>query len=683
MKPRVFLGAYAKCLEELLDCVLPDLASFSALLAIATLLFCVFCILFSILDFNILLDHVDRSIFKWTNDIVKGKETWRRVIMTLSGLASFTNALHLVLAAKGRYSTYFWGLIYSVIFGIFSIAYRHGEDAQLQLLINVPLYLIGIWLWRDKFEDRHDVVTVRSLGWRLRLVFFAMAFILGVILYYELEPFAKAVGGTYRFAPMAPRCIDAASHSLSIIAQILLVGRFWEQWIVWVVVDALQVVMYSGEVGTAQNVNILVMFILYLLNSTFGLLLWLKRKQRQERKSRKLDRKSRRNTREDLECIVSTVVSISPSSHKHLPRTSISTTSGPTPSTKPVPPSSLSQSTMASPVGNTGLVIGKFWPVHDGHLYLLDYAQRHCVSLTIIVCERHDRIETPPGLQRQKWLTQRFPQAIVLLKEDKYDQDDSALWAALTKSWLGFVPDVVFTSEDYGEAYCRYLGTRHVCVDQPRRTVPISATMVRQNPFLHWDKIPPFTKAFYAIRICLVGAESTGKTTLAGRLASRFRTGWIGEVGREVTEEKLATEYVWRCEDFVSIGRAQSEREDKAAESCNRLLICDTDAFATTVWHQRYCPNFPVPEELVRHVRERPKKDLYILPSVYNKPFVQDGQRDGEHLREWMFNEFKAKLELEGLPFVVLDGGWDVEFNQAIAAINEVLKAKGWEDGMA
>src|SRR5690606_10016421 len=154
-------------------------ASFSPLLAIATLLFCVFCILFSILDFNILLDHIDRSIFKWNNDIVKGKETWRRVIMTISGLASFTNALHLVLAAKGRYSTYFPALSSSLSFGDFSIAYRHGEDAQLQLMVNVPLHLVGIWMWRDKF-DKHGAITVRSLGWRLRLVCFVVALLLAV-----------------------------------------------------------------------------------------------------------------------------------------------------------------------------------------------------------------------------------------------------------------------------------------------------------------------------------------------------------------------------------------------------------------------------------------------------------------------------------------------------------------------
>lgn len=328
----------------------------------------------------------------------------------------------------------------------------------------------------------------------------------------------------------------------------------------------------------------------------------------------------------------------------------------------------------------TGLVIGKFWPPHNGHMFLLDFASQHCQTLHIIIGERHDRVEQPSGADRTTWLAKAYPKAHVQLVEDKYDQDDSALWAGLCKGWLGFVPSIVFTSESYGDAFCRFLGSRHVLVDKERRNVPISATRVRQCPLASWEYLPPCTRGFYAARIVILGAESTGKTVLAGRLAEHFGTLWVPEVGREVTVDKLAAdEYVWTSEDFTQIGLAQSAREDEMAIKCNRVLICDTDAFATTIWHQRYVPDEPTPKGLVDHVCERPKPDLYLIPELRGKPFVQDGSRDGENVREWMDETFRKTMDEQGRKYAVLEGGWETEFEMAVEIVKEVLRKKGWD----
>lgn len=65
---------------------------------------------------------------------------------------------------------------------------------------------------------------------------------------------------------------------------------------------------------------------------------------------------------------------------------------------------------------------------------------------------------------------------------DTLNDDDSAGWAEYTRRWLGYTPDVVFTSEDYSERYAYYLGCRHVLVDRERRHVAISGTAIRSNP---------------------------------------------------------------------------------------------------------------------------------------------------------------------------------------------------------
>src|SRR5215813_4399309 len=189
-------------------------------------------------------------------------------------------------------------------------------------------------------------------------------------------------------------------------------------------------------------------------------------------------------------------------------------------------------------VAKRGLVIGKFYPPHRGHKYLIDRAESQSDELWIIVCGKPEEI--PAADLRAVWLREIHPKAKVLVIEDKYDQDDSKLWSELTLSWLGFTPDVVFTSEDYGEHYARYLGCRHVQVDKARQAFPISGTEVRKNPFACWQFLEPSVRAYYAKRICIVGAESTGKTTLAQILAEYYQTVWVEAYGRECSEYPLA-----------------------------------------------------------------------------------------------------------------------------------------------
>src|SRR5262249_17501907 len=131
-----------------------------------------------------------------------------------------------------------------------------------------------------------------------------------------------------------------------------------------------------------------------------------------------------------------------------------------------------------------GLVIGKFYPPHRGHSFLIQTALRQVDHLIVLVCERPDQVLT--GQQRVTWLREEHPTADVRIIPDIGHDDDSQMWADYTKTFLGCAPDVVFSSEDYGPDYARLMGSRHVMVDCVRSTIPISATLVRKNPLLAW-----------------------------------------------------------------------------------------------------------------------------------------------------------------------------------------------------
>jgi HTH-type transcriptional regulator, transcriptional repressor of NAD biosynthesis genes len=174
-------------------------------------------------------------------------------------------------------------------------------------------------------------------------------------------------------------------------------------------------------------------------------------------------------------------------------------------------------------------------------------------------------------------------------------------------------------------------------------------------------------------RVVIVGAESTGKTTLAQKLAQHFHTVWVPEYGREYTEANVGRDavfgYQWKTEEFVHIARRQVELEEEFAERATRVLICDTDALATAIWHERYMGSR---SSEVEEIAADHRYDLYLLTNV-DIPFVQDGIRDGEHLREWMTERFRQELETRHLPWLLLQGSYAQRFGTAVTAIEKLI----------
>lgn len=144
----------------------------------------------------------------------------------------------------------------------------------------------------------------------------------------------------------------------------------------------------------------------------------------------------------------------------------------------------------------TGVVIGKFYPPHKGHKYLIDTAQANSDALTVIVCERKD--QEIPGETRKQWLQEIHPDVVVRkFQSDGYPDSDSPLWAKLTIGILHYIPEKAFTSEDYGMPWSEAMGNTHVLVDKERARVPVSGTMVRENPTQTFDYLEPCVREYF------------------------------------------------------------------------------------------------------------------------------------------------------------------------------------------
>jgi HTH-type transcriptional regulator, transcriptional repressor of NAD biosynthesis genes len=225
---------------------------------------------------------------------------------------------------------------------------------------------------------------------------------------------------------------------------------------------------------------------------------------------------------------------------------------------------------------------------------------------------------------------------------------------------LGVTVDAVFSSESYGDGFAAELTrcfrerqpdapeVRHVMVDPARRQVPVSGTLLRADVHAHRHLLSPHVYASFVRRVCLLGGESTGKTTLAMALASELDTVWVPEYGREVWTEKAGR---LDLADMEHIGRVQVAREEDAALHANRFVFCDTTPLTTRFFSQHL---FGRVQPGLARLAER-EYDLTVLcPPDFG--FVQDGIRHGGSFRDEQHAWYLRQLTERGIPFLLAPG---------------------------
>jgi NadR type nicotinamide-nucleotide adenylyltransferase len=347
------------------------------------------------------------------------------------------------------------------------------------------------------------------------------------------------------------------------------------------------------------------------------------------------------------------------------------------------------------------LVIGKFYPPHLGHKFLIDQASANSGQVTVMIsCSDHESI---PLSQRVAWLRaihSHQPNVEILgqVNNTLTDYDDPDIWdkhMQIFRKGLGSrLPeiDMIFSSESYGPEMAERLGVPHVMVDASRSTIDVSATRIRTDIVANAEFLHPVVRADLAMRVVCLGAESSGTTTLSRDLAQHYaaqtnfsHTQWVGEYGREYTQGKLVTartnapyanpgpsDLTWDDRDFELIAAEQNRLEDLAAQDSGMLVICDTDAFTTGVFQEMYLGHTTSP------VRAHAKHthDLYILTSHDGVPYVQDGLRIGDSHRPRMTKLCRDALDANQHKYIVAYGNPATRLSFAIGVIDAMLETK-------
>jgi NadR type nicotinamide-nucleotide adenylyltransferase len=294
--------------------------------------------------------------------------------------------------------------------------------------------------------------------------------------------------------------------------------------------------------------------------------------------------------------------------------------------------------------------------------------------VTVLVVDGRD--EDPPAETRAAWLRELHPDAAVMVTRDIERDEDSVAWARATREAVGGQTiDRVFNSEPYGTAWAAAIseqqGSDCESAFVGRGLVQISGTQVRSDPARSWDYIDAPVRAHYVKRVSIVGAESTGSTTLARSLAAAYDTIWVPEYGRDYTVEKftIGTGDRWLPSDFLRIALEQSALEDRMArEAPVAIMFCDTDSLATALWEEVYLGSS---SDAVWHAVDAHGAPyaLYLLTDHVGVPWDQDGLRLGDETRAAMTARFEEVLSVRGLPWLKVSGTRSARLSQAVDAI--------------
>ena len=197
---------------------------------------------------------------KWDSDLIG-------LISAMSGM------LCVVLVAKGKISNFVFGIVNTATYAYISYGYGLYGESMLNALFYLPTQFIGLWMWqrhRSVNKVRDEDIEIKRLsvkGWAIVI--------------------ASVVVGAYAYMHVLMALdaqqvrIDSVAVVMSVVAQILLTLRYAEQWVLWILVNLLSIVLWVVTLSQSggSDYTMPVMWTAFLINSIYGWINWLKLQQ--------------------------------------------------------------------------------------------------------------------------------------------------------------------------------------------------------------------------------------------------------------------------------------------------------------------------------------------------------------------------------------------------------------------
>lgn len=181
------------------------------------------------------------------------------ILAMISGIAGL---LCVIFVSKGKISNYFFGLIFAYSYFYVAWGANYIGEMNTTLYVYIPAQFIGYFVWKANMQNDqqgNESVKVKSLdvkGWAVLLISIA------VCSYFFIQA-VRAAGGS-------SAALDGTTTIITFAAQLLMILRYREQWLLWIALNLLSIVLW------AETAAMYIMFSGYLVNSLYGYYNWVK-----------------------------------------------------------------------------------------------------------------------------------------------------------------------------------------------------------------------------------------------------------------------------------------------------------------------------------------------------------------------------------------------------------------------
>lgn len=317
----------------------------------------------------------------------------------------------------------------------------------------------------------------------------------------------------------------------------------------------------------------------------------------------------------------------------------------------------------------SGLVVGKFAPLHRGHQRLIEAAREACGRVVVMLWSTPDFPAMPTAV-RADWIRVLYPDVTVLpfasgASPEAPPPNDAPgeIHRAFVRQRLPFPVQAVFTGgEAYGEPLAEALDAEHVVVD--RAHDGLSGTASREDPLAPEAGLHPLVRGHFVQKVAFLGAESTGKSTLAQALAVATGEPYVEEVGRTLWVEAGGD---LPLADYETICREHIALENAAVQRADRFVFVDTNAITTQQYAFFFfgtCP--PAVQAYADRCRQRYAHTFVCAPDF---AFEQDGTRVHPQVQQYMDGAIRNDLTIRGIPYTVVGG----PLAERVAQVREIL----------
>lgn len=179
-------------------------------------------------------------------------------------LASLTGIWNDILIAKGKIINFVFGIINNVLYALISFQNDVYGQGFLFLCYFLPMQFYGWYVWIKPENHTQQEVVAKKLS----MVQWLIGSIITLIATLGIGLLLKLIGETTDWT-------DAFTDVLSVVAMLLMARLYVEQWICWIVINVVTIAIWLQQ-SNGGDTAILAMWIVFLINSVYGYLHWLK-----------------------------------------------------------------------------------------------------------------------------------------------------------------------------------------------------------------------------------------------------------------------------------------------------------------------------------------------------------------------------------------------------------------------